>query len=101
MRSLCKKVSDLLKVWDRLAYTAEDTIWTYIQKFEWNTGSKIMICQLQNAKSNFPKFCKVKKNKCDIFTYIFSRNHCFNFSFKSRLQEAFLVKVIYTKKYTT
>ena len=24
-----------------------------------NTGNKIMICQLQNAKSNFPKFCKV------------------------------------------
>ena len=24
-----------------------------------NTGSKIVICQLQNAKSNFPKFCKV------------------------------------------
>ena len=24
-----------------------------------NTGNKIVICQLQNAKSNFPKFCKV------------------------------------------
>ena len=24
-----------------------------------NTGKKIVICQLQNAKSNFPKFCKV------------------------------------------
>ena len=24
-----------------------------------NAGNKIMICQLQNAKSNFPKFCKV------------------------------------------
>ena len=24
-----------------------------------NTGNKIMICQLENAKSNFPKFCKV------------------------------------------
>ena len=25
----------------------------------WNTGNKIVTCQLQNAKSNFPKFCKV------------------------------------------
>ena len=25
----------------------------------YNTGNKIVICQLQNAKSNFPKFCKV------------------------------------------
>ena len=24
-----------------------------------NKGNKIVICQLQNAKSNFPKFCKV------------------------------------------
>ena len=24
-----------------------------------NAGHQIMICQLQNAKSNFPKFCKV------------------------------------------
>ena len=24
-----------------------------------NTGKKIVICQLQNAKSNFSKFCKV------------------------------------------
>ena len=24
-----------------------------------NAGNQIMICQLQNAKSNFPKFCKV------------------------------------------
>ena len=42
-----------------------------------------------------------QENKSDTFTYIFSRNHCFNSSFKSRFQEAFLVKVIYTKKYTT
>ena len=24
-----------------------------------NAGHQILICQLQNAKSNFPKFCKV------------------------------------------
>ena len=67
-----------------------------------NTGDKIVICQLQNAKSNFPKllqsFCTAKlKNKSDKFTYTIGRNHCFNFSFKSQFQELFLVKVIYTK----
>ena len=40
---------------------------------------------------------KIKKNKSDTFTYTFSRNHCFNSSFKRHFQEAFLVKVIYTK----
>ena len=46
--------------------------------------------------------CTAKsKNKSDTFTYKFSRNYCFNSSFKSRFQEAFLVKVIRTKKYTT
>ena len=59
MRGLCNKVSDPLKVRQRLACIAEDTIWTYIHIFMCNTGNKIVICQLQNAKSNFPKFCKV------------------------------------------
>ena len=46
--------------------------------------------------------CTAKsKNKSDTFTYTFSRKHCFNSSFKSRFQKAFLVKVIYTKKYGT
>ena len=27
--------------------------------FMCNTGNEIVICQLQNAKSNFPKLCKV------------------------------------------
>ena len=51
-----------------------------------NTGNKIVICQLQDAKSD---------------TFTFSRNHCFNSSFKIRFQEPFWVKVIGTKKYTT
>ena len=39
-----------------------------------NTGNKIMIYQLQNAKSNFIKFCKVyalqkTKYKSGIFLY--------------------------------
>ena len=51
-----------------------------------NTGNKIMICQLQNEKSD--TFTNM------IFTYTFSRNHYFNSSFKSCVQEAFLVKVI-------
>ena len=43
---------------------------------------------------------KIKKNS-DTFTCKFSRNHCFNSSFKIHFQETFLVKVIYTKKYIT
>ena len=70
-----------------------------------NTGNEIVICQLQNGKSNFPMFCKAysrQNSKINLIHlhYGISRNHCFNFSFKSRFQEAFLVKVIYTKKYT-
>ena len=59
MQGLCNKVSDPLKVRQRLACIAEDIISTYIHIFICNTGNKIMICQLQNAKSNFLKFCKV------------------------------------------
>ena len=59
MRGLCNKVSDPLKVRHMLAYIAEDTILSYIHIFMCNTGNKIVTCQLQNAKSNFPKFCKV------------------------------------------
>ena len=93
MQVLCNKVSDPLKVRQRLACIAEDTISTYIHIFMCNTGNKIIICQLQNAKSNFPKFCKVyarqkSKNNSDTFTYTFCRNHCFNSSFKSRFQKA-------------
>ena len=45
----------------------------------YNTGNQIVICQLQNAKSNFPKFCNVDawqktKYKSDTFVYTFSRN---------------------------
>ena len=62
--------------------------------FMCNTGNKIVICQLQNAKSNFPKLCKVyarkNKKKSDTFTYKFSRKYC-------RFQEAFLAKIIDTK----
>ena len=45
--------------------------------------------------------CTAKsKSKSDTFTYIFSKNYCFSSSFKSHFQEAFLVKVIHTKKFT-
>ena len=58
------------------------------------------------CKIEFPKvlqsLCTAKsKNKSEKFTYTFSRNYCFNSLFKSRFQEAFLVKIIRTKKYTT
>ena len=56
---------------------------------------------LTAISQNSAKFMNGKtKKKSDTFTYIFSRNHCFSSSFKSNFQEAFLVKVIYTKKYT-
>ena len=43
--------------------------------------------------------CRAKsKNKSDTFIYTFSRNLCFTSSFKNRFQEAFLVKIINTKK---
>ena len=63
-----------------------------------------MICQLQNAKSNFSKFSKVsarqnqKTNLMHLFIHTFSKNLCFNSSFKNRFQEAFLIKVINAKK---
>ena len=72
----------------------------------YNTGNKMVICQLQNAKSNFLKFCQVyarqkSKNKIGAFINTFSRNLCFNSHFKNPFEEAFVVKVIHTKKYTT
>ena len=53
----------------------------------YNTGNKIVICQLKNAISNFTKFCKVcarqkPKNKSGTFTYKFSRNLCFMLNLK-------------------
>ena len=68
-------------------------------------GNKIVICQLQNAKSNFPGFCKVHaqqnhKSKCDTFIYTFNRDLCFDSSIKNCFQEAFLVNVIITKENT-
>ena len=70
-----------------------------------------MICQLQNAKSNFSKLSKVhalqkkkkkkKKKKNGIFIYTFRRKLCLNSQFKNRFQEVFSIKVVDTKKYTT
>ena len=68
-----------------------------------------MICQLQNAKSNFSKFSKVhalqkkkkKKKKTGIFIYTFRRKLCLNSQFKNRFQEVFSIKVVDTKKCTT
>ena len=58
-------------------------------------------CKIEFSKVLQSFWTAKSKNKSDAFTYTFSRNHCFNSSFKSRFQEALLVKVIYTKKYTT
>ena len=72
----------------------------------YNAGIKIMICQLPDAKSNFPKFCKVHalqktKSKYATFIYTFSGNLCFNSQFKNCSQKAFSIKVIDSKKHTT
>ena len=54
-------------------------------------------CKIEFSKV-LQSLCTAKsKNKSDTFTYTFSKNYCFNSSFKSRFQEAFLVKVIRTK----
>ena len=50
-----------------------------------NAGNKIVICQLQNAKSNFANFCKAYAQQNQ----------------KTNLIHLHIVKVIYTKKYTT
>ena len=58
-------------------------------------------CKIEFSKV-LQSLCTLKsKNKSDTFTYTFSRNYCFNSLFKNCFQEAFLVKVIRTKKYTT
>ena len=57
-------------------------------------------CKIEFSKV-LQSLCTAKsKNKSDTFTYAFSRNYCFNSSFKSCFREAFLVKVNRTKKYT-
>ena len=55
------------------------------------------------CKIEFSKFLQSlrtakSKNKSDTFIYTFRRDLWFNSSFKNRFQEAFLVKVISTKK---
>ena len=75
MRGLFSKVSDPLKVRHTIDCIAADTnyliICLHICVY---TGKKIVICQLQNAKSNFPKFFKVyaRQNiKCKSGTFIY------------------------------
>ena len=62
-----------------------------------NRDQPITKCKIEFSKA-LQSLCTAKsKNKPVTFTYKFSRNHCFNFSFKGRFQESFLVKVICTK----
>ena len=49
-------------------------------------------CKVKFSKV-LQSLCAKSKNKSDTFTYTFSRNHCFNSSFRSRFWEACLVKV--------
>ena len=64
----------------------------------YNTGNKFVICQLQNPKSNFPKFFKAYAREKTNIIYLYTHYLCFSTSFKVCFQEAFLVKVINPKK---
>ena len=74
------------------------TIWTYIHTFMHSTGNKLVICQLENRKSNFPKFCKVYVRQKTNLMYLYIHYLCFSTSFKVCFQEAFLLKVINPKQ---
>ena len=95
-------VRSILKVRHTLDCIAADTISTYIHIFMHNTGNKIAICQLQNAKSNFPKFCKVytrqkSKNKSGTFIYTFT----LILNSKIVFKKLFWLKLSILKKCTT
>ena len=58
----------------------------------YNTENKLVICQLQNAKSNFSRFCKVyaRQNQKTNLIYLYIHLvETFNSSFKNCFQEAF------------
>ena len=101
---LFNMVSQQLSLLQTLACIAAETNYiTYIHIFMHYTGNKIVICQLQNALSNFLKFCNVcarqkSKNESSIFIYKFSRNLCFISKFKNCFQVPFIAKVIVIKK---
>ena len=81
MRGSFNNLSDPLKVRHTLDCIAADTNYLNIfYIFMYNTGNKIVICQLKNEKSNFPKFCtvyarqKAKYKSGTFIIYKFSRN---------------------------
>ena len=58
-------------------------------------------CEIEFSKV-LQSLCTAKsKNKSDTFIHTFSRNLCFNSLFKNCFQEAFLIKIISTKKCIT
>ena len=64
----------------------------------YNTGIKVMIYQLQNAKSSFPKFCKVHapqktKYKSGIFIYTFIETFALILSSKIVFKKFFSLKL--------
>ena len=61
----------------------------------YNTENKLVICQLQNVKSNFPRLCKVyaRQNQKTNLMYLYIHLvETFISSFKNCFQEAFFVK---------
>ena len=60
MHGLFNKLSGALNFRHTLDFIAVDTNFlSIIYIIMYNTGNKIVVCQLQNAISNFPKFCEV------------------------------------------
>ena len=70
----------------------------------YNTENKLVTCQPQNTKLNFPRFCKIhgRQNQKTNLIYLYIHLvETFNSPFKNCFQEAFLLKIINTKKHTT
>ena len=69
----------------------------------YNTENKIFLCELQNAISNFQKFCKVfaqqkSKSKSGTFMYKFSRNLCLILNSKIVFKYLLWLKLLVLKK---
>ena len=72
----------------------------------YNTGKKILICQIQNSKYNFPKFCNVyarqkSKTKPDAFTSALVETFALILNLKIIFKKLLWLKLSKLKKYST
>ena len=72
----------------------------------YNTGNKLVICQLQNAKLNFSKFCKVyarQNQKTNLIYLLITLVETFDLIVHSKIvfKKPFWLKLSVLKKYTT